>query len=137
MNTNEKIARWLGYVCTKVGTAKPAYPNLPTEYWTRPDTGLIAFIEFDTDITLWHGEKGLLAEIEKQEKASAFIRILDRLIPARLLVPDAWLEGGWVWGLDVTQGYAFLPCRRIGRDGREGSMRLGYRRTCFLVPKGV
>ena len=43
---------------------------------------------FDNDITLWHGENGLLAEIEKNEKIGSFLDAL--------MVAHAWdVDGRW------------------------------------------
>jgi len=60
MTTNETIARWLGW-------------QYEGDAWTNTDEEPGIFLpQWDTDITLWHGEDGLLAEIGRQELAVRF-----------------------------------------------------------------
>jgi len=83
--TNERIARWLGAMAR-------------AEYWANPREGIVISldrIEFyragsldgkkrtsvepwspDTDISLWHGPEGILAEIEKKWMMAAFVEAL-------------------------------------------------------------
>jgi len=64
MNDNERIAEWLGIDDDGVTCA---YPRKST------DGGKTWHFSFD-DITLWHGDDGLLAEIERRELIVPFIR---------------------------------------------------------------
>jgi len=62
MTTNETIARWLGW-------------QYEGDAWTNTDEEPGIFLpQWDTDITLWHGGDGLLAEIERQNLEERFIR---------------------------------------------------------------
>ena len=80
MTTNETIARWLGW-------------QYEGDAWTNTDEEPGIFLpQWDTDITLWHGGDGLLAEIERRGLAIRFIEVL----VAPLMVSS---EGSqWVYG---------------------------------------
>ena len=85
MTTNETIARWLGAI--------DATPDLVRNHWrngmlfiggrgpwiaVRGIDRIDRMVQWepDTDITLWHGEDGLLAEIERRGKWLHFIKTL-------------------------------------------------------------
>lgn len=63
MDVNEKIADWLGY---EYNPRK----GLRIPFWVHPDTGLVASIEFNHYLQLWHGKGGVLAQIEKRNASS-------------------------------------------------------------------
>ena len=72
MNNNERIARWLGWTVDKF---------LPPTWYFKDGDSVMRVKDFkpDTDITLWHGEDGLLSKIEErgEEFAESFIFELD------------------------------------------------------------
>jgi len=90
MTTNEVIARWMGWSGPHDAFTAP-YPWIePGEHidderfhWNPP--------YYDTDIALWHGEKGVLAEIEKKGLRDAFMStfISDNGLEAKS-------DGGWM-----------------------------------------
>ena len=87
MTDNEKIARWLGciYVDQRI---KQSFQDDGISGWRNWLHGEGISIAFDTDIALWHGENGVLAEIEKNEKIGSFLDAL--------MVAHAWdVDGRW------------------------------------------
>ena len=72
MTDNEKIARWRGYIYVDQRIRQPLQSD-GISGWRNWLYGKDVSIAFDTDITLWHGKGGLLAEIEKREMSSLFI----------------------------------------------------------------
>ena len=75
MTVNEKIAKWLEYKWI------PARGYSDGE-WKTKDGDYVPSIAFDKDITLWHGEDGLLAEIHAYGAVvySAFLQALSKRI---------------------------------------------------------
>jgi len=71
MTTNERIERWY---------SKWEHPGLH-HVEGNTDTILIAS-DYDIDITLWHGENGLLAEIERRGLAIDFFDAIEQIIKA-------------------------------------------------------
>ena len=66
MTTNETIARWRGWVHT--GTPRP---------WLSPNDERFSSVpKYDEWPASWHGEKGLLGDIERRGKWLRFIKTL-------------------------------------------------------------
>ena len=70
---NLKIAEWLDYRWTPP-------QGLHDGYWTRPSGLFVDSIKFNERITLWHGEDGILAEIERNGFVPKFIMALDSIV---------------------------------------------------------
>jgi len=66
MTNNERIAEWLGWTVDKF---------LPPTWYFKDGDSVMRVKDFkpDTDITLWHGENGLLAEIKRRELHEQFL----------------------------------------------------------------
>jgi len=94
---NEKIARWRGYIYVDQRIKQP-FQDDGLSGWRDGLHGKGVSIAFDTDITLWHGKDGVLAEIEKREKKGVFLDAL--------MVTNAWdVDGRW------NQDFVWLICR--------------------------
>ena len=79
MNTNEAIARWLNrYAEVVFGMDIPAGEVYcaGNHLWLAPwDPGRAPWSP-DTDIALWHGPSGILAEIKKRHETDEFVEAL-------------------------------------------------------------
>ncbi|MEA3224852.1 MAG: hypothetical protein U9Q07_02795 [Planctomycetota bacterium] len=80
MTDNERIAEWRGWTLVE-------WDEVPGRMqWRDADDVLVchemAFLP-DTDITLWHGPDGLLAEIDKRRIAMPFLLALTSRRPMR------------------------------------------------------
>ena len=85
MTDNERIAKWRGYIYVDQRIKQP-FPTDGISGWRDGLHGKDVSIAFDTDITLWHGKDGVLAEIEKRvmQMTSSFLLFLeDDLADAR------------------------------------------------------
>jgi len=80
MNNNERIARWRGVVEPDDYNANPRdclmiHGTEVVRFYVGLNPGTERWSP-DTDITLWHGEDGLLDEIEKSELRNDFMSAL-------------------------------------------------------------
>ena len=75
MTTNERIAEWAGWEeIESYGEGVRSIGRVPRSHKDWNDDFQYSFIpSFDTDITLWHGENGLLAEIENRHLSEQFV----------------------------------------------------------------
>jgi len=89
MNDNEWIAEWLGMERITVNSPD-VVPGGQYEW--------CGSIDFDTDITLWHGSDGLLKEIGTRHKAEEFIDALFALCE----YTDDRESDDWEWYLATT-----------------------------------
>ena len=78
MNTNERIARWLGW-------------HRDEGRWVDSDGAsgypLLASSDFDSDLSSWHGPDGLLEEIERRGMWVSFCREYVKIVGTGLDTP--------------------------------------------------
>jgi len=102
MTTNETIARWLGLELKAYHPPSNRYGDYIIDgnnmhgmgYDTIFRVGDRALIGWypDSDITLWHGEKGLLGEIERRGLQEKFLLRVDFDLGPMEIRRDNWRE---------------------------------------------
>ena len=113
MTDNGKIAGWLGYQWI----APKGYVD---GWWRAKDGSTVFSVAFDKEIALWHGEKGLLAEIEKRElrqkMALMFVDVL-RFSP----LPDnkvSYALSGYWDGMNATPAQLATALVKMIEEGK-------------------